>query len=333
MQQNMKKLIGLCLLIPLSAIADIDVRFFNFNYENDIFYQEDGGYTNGFALNYARGFSSTFSNANTPSAFLPLINMAGFNRKEERMRGISYQVGQMMVTPEDIQAQDLIEDQQPYAGVLLGRINIYGMDYSSSRRLGIIIGAVGPPSGAEYSQKFIHSVTSSDKPQGWSHQLKTEPVFRVETAHTHKFWKTSLGGNLESDLASIGEGGIGNLLSNIAFGLRWRLGARLSDSFPMAMNLPGREVNPTAGMSGTHWQVFVNLEALYEFNNILIEGNTIRESHGVPLKHEQARLGYGAAFNFGKWAITYTGELSSRAYETQPDIGKFGSLSLTYRLR
>lgn len=330
--QDMRKLIALFLLLPLSSFADVDVRFFNINYENDIFYQEDGGYTNGFALNYARGFDSAFSKDNTLSVLLPLIEITGFNRKDDRIRGVSYQIGQLMITPEDIQEPDLIEDQQPYAGLLLGRINFYGLDHNHSRRLGLIVGVVGPISGAEHSQKFIHSLTSSDKPQGWDHQLKTEPVFRVEAARSRTLWKSRLGGNLESDLASSTEGGVGNLLSNIAFGLHWRLGARLSDSFPVAMNLPGREINPTAGMLGAHWQVFVNLEARYEFNNVLIEGNTIRESHGVPLKHEQARLGYGAAFNFGDWAMTYTGSFTSRSYETQPGIGKFGSLSLTYRL-
>ncbi|WP_018275218.1 lipid A deacylase LpxR family protein [Teredinibacter turnerae] len=329
----MNKALASLLFFALPAYAETDIRFFNVIYENDIFFQEDGGYTNGFALNYARGFDAPFSERNAPSLLLPLVEHAGFNRASDRMRGISYQFGQIMSTPEDITTPELIADQQPYAGLLMGRINFYGLTEQSSRRLGFIAGVVGPASGAEQSQKLVHHITGSKQPQGWDNQLKTEPVFRLESSRTRRLWTTQFGRTLGGDVSAIAEGGIGNLASDLGFGMRLRFGARLNESFPIAMDLPGREINPTAGMHNTHWHFFINLEGRYVFNDILIEGNSYQDSHGVELTHEQVRLGFGASINLGNWAFTYEGAFTSKEYATQPGTGKFGSISFTYRLR
>ena len=255
----MKTIFTIWLLsFPLIVFSETDVRFFNLIIENDFFYQEDGGYTNGFALNYAHGFKSLFSSENTPSIFLPVVNWTGFNNDLYYARGFGIQIGQIMNTPENIHSRNVLEDEQPYVGLLVGRLNLYGIQHNSSRRMGLILGVVGPSSGAEQSQKFIHTVTGSDEPQGWEHQINNEPVFRVEVAHINQFWKSSIVGDLESDISFFNEGGIGNLLSNISTGLRWRFGSRLSDSLPIAMDLPGREINPTAGMPGTHWKIFIS---------------------------------------------------------------------------
>lgn len=328
-----QQLLSCALLISLPVHADVDLRFFNILYENDIFFQEDGGYTNGFALNYARGFDTEFTDKNAPSLLLPLVKLAGFNRETDRFHGISYQIAQVMSTPEDIQTPELQDDQQPYAGLLVGRINFYGMEQKLSRRLGVVFGVVGPASGAEQSQKVVHGLTGSDEPQGWEHQLHTEPVLRLEGSRTRRLWNANMFRGVETDLAGTGQAGIGNLASEVSTGFRWRMGYGLSDSFPIAMDLPGREINPTAGMHSTHWQIFVNLEARYEFNNLLIEGNSYRDSHGVDLRHEQARVGFGASVNLGNWAFTYEGAFTSKAYRTQPGVGKFGSFSITYRLQ
>ncbi|WP_083608237.1 lipid A deacylase LpxR family protein [Teredinibacter haidensis] len=320
------------LLSPKTFSADDNIRFVSFLVENDVFFQEDGGYTNGFAFSFGKGINGPFSESNIPGLLYSLIGDSYLNRSSVKSRGISYQFAQVMSTPEDIKTEALLKDQQPYAGLILGRINVYALDKRLSDRLGIIVGMVGPATGTEQTQKIVHRLIGNDEPMGWRHQLKDEPVLRVEASRSKRFWEDSFGDGLGMDVSGIAHGGIGNLHSDLGYTISWRFGRELNGSFPPAMNLPGREVNPTAGMAGKHWHLFVNMDVRYEFNNLLIEGNTYQQSHGVALRHEQAQISFGASTNLGRWAVSYTGAFSSRAYRAQPGIGKFGAISITYRI-
>src|SRR5690606_37808287 len=121
--------------------------------------------------------------------------------------------------------------------------------------------------------------------------------------------------------------------SDVGYGLGWRIGTKLLDSFPIATDLPGREVNPIAGSRSRHWTVFVNLFGRYEFNDVMIEGNNFRESHGVELIHEQGTITFGLSFNFRDWALTFTNAISTDLYEGQQEVSRFGSINLTYKIQ
>jgi len=300
-------------------------------FENDVFFQEDGGYTNGFGVALGKGTFDEFDRDNTPAWLLPLVKATYLNRLAKRKRAISYLFGQVINTPEDIQSEVLLDQQQPYSGALLWRANFYAVDMETTDRIALHLGVVGPISEAEESQKLIHKLTSGKNPRGWSHQLKDEPVARIEFAHSEKLWQYALDGGLGVELVGSAHGGVGNLRSDVGAGAGFRLGYHLADTVHTATDLPGREVNPIAGVGERRWLVFVEVLGRYVFNDIFIEGNNFQRSHGVPLVHEQLQISYGVSFNLGRWAFIYSGARATKSYEKQPASSDFGAIGVTYR--
>lgn len=310
----------------------LDRKFISLTMENDIVFGDDGGYTNGFALAWGTGMFDHFDQSNTPGWLAALTKNLYINTLPNKHRAISYLIGQSMNTPQDISRKDLIEDQPPYAGMLVSRATLYAFNQKQTDRLTFLLGIVGPASGAEKGQKFIHGITDSEEPMGWQHQLRNEPVFRIEASRSNRLWASKFSDRAEMDLITTKLGGLGNLSSDVGYGFGLRIGSSLVDSFPIATDLPGREVNPTAGMTTRHWIVFMNLSGRYEFNNLLIEGNTFTKSHGVALRHEQLQLSYGVSINLDRWAFMYSAAISTDKYIGQQEKSRFGAVSITYRL-
>jgi Uncharacterized protein conserved in bacteria len=300
-------------------------------FENDVFFQEDGGYTNGFGIALGKGTFDEFDQDNTPAWLLPLVKLSYLSRLDNRKRAISYLFGQVINTPEDIESEDLLSQQQPYSGALLWRANFYAVDTDTTDRIALHLGVVGPSAKAEESQKLIHKLTSGTNPRGWAHQLNDEPVVRLEFAHSEKLWQRSLTGGLGIEFIGSAHGGVGNLRSDIGAGAGFRWGNHLAETVHTATDLPGREVNPIAGVGERRWLVFVEVLGRYVFNDIFIEGNSVKSSHGVPLIHEQLQFSYGISFNLGRWAFIYSGARATKSYKNQPASSDFGAIGVTYR--
>lgn len=308
-------------------------KYVSLIFENDIFFQEDGGYTNGIGVAWGNGLFDKFDSSNTPWPIYKLVENLSFNTRESRHKAISYFIGQGMITPEDITKEVPEDGDAPYAGLLAARVTLHSFDAITTDRLALSLGIVGPSSGAEDSQKLVHKITGSENPKGWDSQLKDEAVFRVEFSRSNRLWDTVFDNGLEMDMVDTKRAGAGNLVSDLGYGLSFRFGQKLRDSFPTATEMPGREINPIAGDNVQHWLFFVNVFGSYVFNNLLIEGNSDNPNVGADLVHEQASLAFGAAYNVGRWAFAYTGSVSTKAYEGQEDPGKFGSINVTYKLQ
>lgn len=310
---------------------DSGVDFFTLTMENDIIAGEDGGYTNGLAVSWANGPFDTFSEENTPGWLRFLSGGIYISTMPNKRRAVSYMIAQGMQTATDIEKEELTVDEPPYAGLLAWKGTLHAFDEKVSDKISLTLGMVGPASGAEKAQKFVHDITSSDEPQGWHHQISNEVVLRIAAERSWRLFDVGLGSNVEMDLIGTVLAGAGNLRSDAGGALSLRFGRGLGRTFPTATTLPGREINPLAGMPMKSWTVFVNLLGRYVANSISIDGNTWEDSHSVKLKHEQATIAYGGSMNFGKWAFLVSAARSSDAYEGQSGPAKFGSFSVSYR--
>jgi len=307
------------------------INFATLTIENDIIAGDDGGYTNGLAFSWAHGGFDVFNDSNTPAWINSLTNNLYISTMGGKRRAVSYMMAQGMQTSSDIERKELVEDEPPYAGELIWKATLYAFDDSVSDRLSLTLGMVGPASGAEHAQTFVHKITGSDEPEGWDHQLENEPVFRLGAQRFWNLWRSSPNNDTQLEMLGNGQIGIGNLKSDIGTGLGFRWGNNLASSFATASTIPGREINPLAGLSGLNWNVFIHVTGLYVANNIAIDGNTFESSHSVPLKHGQAIGSLGFALNRGSWGLVISAARSSDQYEGQEDKSKFGSFSFTYR--
>jgi len=332
----LKAVFILSLLTAQLASAQVPTaerKFVSLIFENDIFFQEDGGYTNGIGIAYGRGPFKNFDRSNTPAWLRTVANWSYISQLKDRKFATSYLFGQVMNTPENITESQLLENQQPYSGALLLRSNLYAINTTLTDRLGIIVGVVGPASQAEESQKVIHRLTNGTNPAGWDNQLNNEFVFRLEAGRVKRLQQLQLGRQLMFDVSGSLHGGLGSLSSDLGAGLGLRMGSNLSNAVHVATQVPGREVNPIADSGESHWYLFLQVLGHYVFNDISIDGNYFSDSPGVDLIHEQSQITYGFSFNLGHWAFNYTRAVRSDRYRDQPKDANFGSVNITYSFK
>lgn len=312
------------------AADDGRVNWFTVTLENDVFVGEDNGYTNGFALSWAHAGFTEFSPDNMPPWLHYLSKSLYISTMPGKQRAVSYMIGQLMQTPSDITIPTLIENEAPYAGLLFWTANLHAFDERVADRLSLTLGVVGPLSGAEQTQKWVHEIIDSDEPQGWDNQIENEPVFQVSAERLVRLARFHTDKTVGMDVIGMGNGAVGTLESYLAVGVGGRLGRGLDRSFPTASFQPGRQANPLAGSVTSGWYVFANVQGRFVANDIGIDGNTFTDSHSVPLEHWQAAATAGVAFGFKRWAFLLSALVGTDRYEGQPDTTKFGSFSVTY---
>ncbi|MBX2885883.1 MAG: lipid A deacylase LpxR family protein [Granulosicoccus sp.] len=315
--------------LPLTASAASDQeRWFSFSFDNDIFAGTDGGYTNGLYVSWYDLPDSTLNIENTPWRYRLQMFLTGADDRGESVFTTNF--GQSMITPTDITREVPDENDIPYAGlifwqgsVLFGRGEV--TDFAT-----LFLGVVGPLSLAEQAQTFIHSVTGSDKPRGWDFQLHNEPLVSVRYG---RFWQTvhrSIG-NVEYDIVTGAQGGIGNFMSLLGADIYFRLGLKLDSSYSLLALSSGREINPTAHSGG--WFVYAGAVAQYVFNNVLFDGNTFRDSPSVSREPWVNTYTAGVATSNKNWGISFSFSNSGGAHADDIGRQKYGSLTIVRRLQ
>ena len=192
-------------------------------WDNDLFNVRgkgtDEAYTNGFR------FDLFYLQRKSPRTFigrvLPLAGDSSIN-----IRG--WGMGQMMMTPRDLQRTDYQPYDYSYAGALVGMHSLYS--YNAKKRYAFLtdvsLGVRGPRSYTAQTQIFIHRLIGDELPRGWSNQLPGQLIANVSfTAE-----KQVLRSNTLTDLILGGQVSAGTLLTQTNLFINWRIG-KLSPYF------------------------------------------------------------------------------------------------------
>ena len=148
--------------------------------DNDFFAQQDEGYSSGVQLQAA---TPDLPPAGDGACLDPLArwldtHLRAWMGPEGTERGnLVYGVQQTIYTPHDGERSVPDPDDRPYAGVLTFGVGFNIRDADVLRSNELVLGVVGPASGARRTQSFFHDVFDSQDFKGWSHQLENEPVF------------------------------------------------------------------------------------------------------------------------------------------------------------
>lgn len=304
---------------------DID-EWFTFIWENDFIADDDSGYTNGLGFIWGQ---QSFDQSRF-AVYQPVFNLLPQFNRPKRRYGVSYRMAQTMFTPDDIEEPQLIEDDRPYAGMLVGSLHLQSFNDTQSWHYSGALAIVGPASGAEPVQKFIHEIIGVNQPEGWSNQLHNELAFMVSGEFLQRLNNGSLG-KREYDWILLTGADLGTLHSELGAGIGFRYGSALSHSFPCASLIPGRTLNPLASALHNQWHLYINLYGRYVFNDLAIEGNTFKNSHGVTLTHPQALISMGWVYNTTNWGMTLSVQESTRTFEERRENTLFGTFAITFR--
>jgi lipid A 3-O-deacylase len=311
------------LLINQSAHAEVD--WVSFIWHNDLFAGKDGGgYTNGAYISWIDVSNEGDVTTAPPWMTLGLSWMLDEN---PNFTYSSYTLGQTMITPKDITKLIPDPNDAPYAGLLFLRSAYVSVHDDYADTVSTTIGILGPASGAEKMQTFIHKVTGSTRPRGWDSQLENELVGQLSRA---RIWRLGNDVYPNVDALVLLNASIGNLESSAGTGVIFRTGIGLSESFATAAQITGRISNPVAIDGGRY--AYIGATVSYLHNQIFVNGNTFRPSPDSSLRHEQYSLIAGLSYSWSDISvgIAYHDGSSLDRYSTARE--SFGAITLGFRL-
>ncbi|HSB94874.1 MAG TPA: lipid A deacylase LpxR family protein [Spongiibacteraceae bacterium] len=293
--------------------------------ENDLFGAgTDKHYTHGTEITYV---SDTYQ----PSWLLTAASWMPFFESNVETRFVT-SLGQQIYTPADTQTESLVADDRPYAGWLYGSVGLLN-DYRASARyvdkLELVVGLVGPQSGAQSVQRTVHKWIGSDISQGWDNQLHNETTVDLQYQRT---WMLPLVDNNIDVVPDIGFT-LGTSQRYVQTGATLRIGSGLGADFGPPLIRPG-----AAGgqyfkpVQNFYWYLFGGAHGRYVEHNIFLDGNTDHDSHSVRKNSWVGDLQAGLVMGIGNWRLTLTEILRSKEFEGQDDPDEFGAIAVTYRL-
>ena len=319
------RLCNLFLLLGL-AVAPVQAEESNWlavTVDNDILVGNDNGYTNGIFVSW---FDVGTQNDRFMPDWLAVPLSWSLDMESAKTTLQAYTVGQIMITPDDITIEDPPIDEIPYSGSLLLNYTFITMEEAHADSVATVIGIVGPSSGAEATQKWVHDLVDADEPNGWDTQLEDEIVFQLSRG---RLWRTWSASDDRMDLLVLGEAGVGTLSSFVASGMLFRYGNDLSRTFATPLLINNRSANPAAIEGG--WYLFAGVRLEYVFNLIYTDGNTYIDSRSIEYDRSQVGITAGLAYSWKNVSVTFALYDSNLSDDLARDITRFGTLTIGWR--
>jgi len=333
----------LMLILPCQAVAEDNtarhMRTMTLYMENDFFYNTDRQYTHGTKLSWISPDLSDYrDDPLVPAWSYPLIERMPFINEPGRQRSVSFSFGQSMYTPEEIERSDLIKDDRPYAGIAYLAIGFHSKNDRQMDTLEFDAGIVGRHSYAENCQKTIHHWVDAQDPKGWEHQLHDEPVLNVFFERKWRLFQRGYSRGFGFDCIPHIGCGLGNALTGANAGGEVRLGWNLPNDFGTFIIRPGSDSNAPVDntdprlyslfrRAGVH--LFFAVDGTAVAHNIMLDGNTFRDSHSVDKKRFVACFVGGIGFIAGRFKITYSHVYQTKEFKTQEKEQQYGAISLS----
>jgi len=303
--------------------------------ENDVFTGSDRYYTSGEQLMYS-----------SPSADLP-SPLAWLDRRLDFLQGPGAvrwgaSLSHSIYTPADTDIFTPDPRDRPYAGLLLGSASVTRTTADTLSVLEVQAGVVGPSALGRQVQNGFHQMIGDDPANGWDHQLHDEPVLDLVL---DRKWRRELSGflGLDSDVLPEVTVAVGNLATYAAAGATFRIGRGLDADFGPPRIRPAVAGSAFFQPKGDDfgWYVFAGAEGRGVARDLLLEGNTWRDSPGVTERPFVADMQIGFAVIWRGVRVAYTQVFRTEEFYGQGNRGagigggnglqQFGSLSVSAR--
>ncbi len=333
------------LLISRSAVAQSEQAesfdTFALYLENDYFAGTDQGYTGGLKMTWSTPFKSNRTDYHLPEWTYPMFSRFPFLMDPDKKSAVSFSIGQIVYTPEDIQTQELIRDDRPYAGINYFAVGIHSKTGHQKYSLELDLGIIGPHSYAEDFQKWGHKVTGSDSANGWDNQLEDEFLIELICETRWRVAHGDLNHNLNYDIIPHLGGRVGNMAVYANTGAELRLGWNLPMNFGTCPIRAGCETNSAfnsidmegvdlSGSSRFGIHFFMSVDGRVVLHDISLDGNTFRDSHSVDKETLVADIMAGIAYAKGNFKFTYSYIYRTKQFKTQDYNTIFGALSFFF---
>jgi lipid A 3-O-deacylase len=335
-------ILGVCLRPEISFSEDIPEReldTFSVYVENDFFAGSgtDSGYTSGVKLTWSSAIRDDYPDIWPNRWFYPLIKYLPYEKSPDRRRNISISLGQNIYTPIDIESEDVVEDDRPYAGITYTSFGFHSRLNTDMDTFELVLGIIGPDSYAEQCQREIHNIFDDIQPKGWDNQLNNEPVLNLVYEHKKKITQSGNGGGFGHDLILNTGGALGNAMIFYNLGLGLRFGWNMPDDFGNYPIRPASAINTGVEAKDPRYALenkfgmylFAMTEGRAVMHNILLDGNTFTESHSVNTKPVVGDVMGGVGMLAGPTQIYFAYVYRTKEFEHQQEPQEFGSINVS----
>ena len=307
----------------LGSVREDDEGTFTFVWENDVLGGTDRNYTNGLRLSWLSGTHAADGMSEFLATHVLRADGDAFVRR-------GFALGQSIFTPNDIEAEDPLPNQHPYAGWLYGEYSLLIQRLDVVDRLTFQAGVVGSSSGAEWVQNEVHSIIDSAEARGWDNQIKDEAgvviAYDRQLRALAELGDSGFGMDLTPNMGLT----LGNVHTNARLGLTVRLGQDLRNDFG-----PPR-IRPSLAGAGyftpedsVSWYVFAGVEGRAVAHNIFLDGSLFRDGDpSVSSKTFVADAQGGLVVQFGGLQVALTYVERTEEFDEQLTRQRFGALSI-----
>ena len=245
-----------------------------------------------------------------------------------------YIIGQLIFTPENTLATQLIRNDRPYAGYLFAGAYLQRANDNTFDHVQLDLGVVGPASQADHIQKDIHEWLDLDEPRGWQNQLHDEFTTQL---YLRRKWRrdmpsiTLFDTEIQHQLIPQVELAVGSVYRNASAGATWRFGHNLPDDFgPGRMADVRSETGSTPHNTGGYG--FIRVAGRVVEHDLFLEGNNYKDSHGVDAETFVGEIQTGVALyhRYKGWLFNanYSQTFVSEQFDGQDGSDAYASIML-----
>jgi len=251
-------------------------------------------------------------------------------------------IGHAMMTPENLETSEFIENDVPYSATLGVASSWYTVNDDRMAGFQIYLGMLGPAACGREVQRFAHvDMGFGEDPLGWRNQLDNEFLINLNYGYAHKLLRW---GDFESrkgfcvDFSGFGHACVGNYFTAADIGLQLRCGWGLPRGFTNVPNPIGRGImlNPTPDVPTGHWDFYLSLtpRGTVTGYTVLFDGNTFEDSPSINYENYAGFLIIGLHLSKGAFTMRYNFTLATTPTDTGTNTDKtdlsWGNLTLEY---
>ncbi|MBS1667175.1 MAG: lipid A deacylase LpxR family protein [Bacteroidetes bacterium] len=252
--------------------------------------------------------------------------------KESANRKIIHllEFGQLIFTPYAGNVNDPGRQDRPFAGyAYIQGSRSYINEAGRMLKLSAALGQLGPQSGAEQVQEFVHRLLNLYKPAGWQYQIQNETGLQFQADYSMPITKDKSG---TLDINMVNHGSLSNIFSNAATGLLLRVG-RFND--PMhSVAMGGGNLSKQEKIQNEFF-FYSKAMANYVFYDATIEGGFFNKKSQIVFDRMPFVFSgeFGCQYSHRRWALSYSVIFKSKEVRSIARADQYASIHISYRIK
>lgn len=239
----------------------------------------------------------------------------------------SFRLGQQIYNPRWVKATVPQEQNRPYAGYLFAEYTAKQINSANRVRANTFqVGIVGPGSGAECFQKWMHRSFGFGELKGWEHQIQNTVALQYQRLYVKPIWLALSSDRVDFNL--MGTAVVGTAFDGLSAGVLGRV--RLSSH---GSSLKATNFYDELSESPTAFYLFALPKINFQCYDATIQGSLFDRKSILTydLRPLRYAVEVGVRYKYHQFNFSYTATYSSKEIENSTASGYFyGSLMGSY---